>query len=257
MLARFDPTPPSRIRDLAKNIVFRQSMEQRCQVLMVRLTLVAMVFQRNELGLLLNLLMYHIMHRREAEVVHCELSTAMSWALTGCAFIYVGRIWSGKGLDTLLSAYRKVRSVHLDVSLLLVGDGPEQRRLQAENGGLSGVVWAGFVQPAHLPGIYSIADVMVFPTLGDANGLVVEEAMAAGLPVISTSAAGDIRARVPEGVAGYVVPPADPDALATRMIELARTPDLRAAMGDAGQQIASGFVPKRMLTTLKDLCTVC
>ena len=143
--------------------------------------------------------------------------------MTGCVFIYVGRMVSGKGLDTLFSAYRKVRSVDLDVSLLLVGDGPEQQRLQAETGELSGVVWAGFIQPAQLPGIYSIADVMVFPTLGDANGLVVEEAMAAGLPVISTSAAGDIRARVPEGVAGYVVPPADPDALATRMIELARS----------------------------------
>ena len=159
-------------------------------------------------------------------------------------FIYVGRIWSGKGLDTLFTAYRKVRMVNPEVSLLLVGEGPDQQRLVDENKALSDVVWTGFVQPAQLPAIYSMADVMVFPTLGDPNGLVVEEAMAGGLPVVSSSAAGDIRDRVPEGIAGYVVPPADPDALALRMIELAASPGMRVAMGEAGAQIAERFVAK-------------
>ena len=49
-------------------------------------------------------------------------------------------------------------------------------------------------------------------------GLVVEEAMASGLPVISSEAAGDIKLRAPEGVAGYVVPQSCPEVLADRML---------------------------------------
>lgn len=162
--------------------------------------------------------------------------------LAGCVFVYVGRIWSGKGLDTLVTAYRQVRAANPDVRLLLVGDGPDEARLRTLTESLPDVVWAGFVQPADLPDIYALADVLVFPTLGDPNGLVVEEAMAAGLPVISTSAAGDIRARVPEGVAGHVVPPAEPEPLAARMVDLAAAPRRRAEMGDAAARIAARFV---------------
>jgi glycosyltransferase involved in cell wall biosynthesis len=161
--------------------------------------------------------------------------------LSGCVFVYVGRMWSGKGVDTLVDAYRKVRTADADVRLLLAGDGVDEARLRKQTADLPDVVWAGFVQPAELPEIYALADVMVFPTLGDPNGLVVEEAMAAGLPIISTSAAGDIRTRIPEGVAGHIVPPSDAEAMAARMIELAAGPQKRVTMGRAGTRIAARF----------------
>lgn len=165
------------------------------------------------------------------------------WGLAGCVFVYVGRMWSGKGIDTLVQAYRGVRAANPDVRLLLVGNGVDEDRLRSQTADLPDVVWAGFVQPAELPACYALADVMVFPTLGDPNGLVVEEAMAAGLPVISTSAAGDIRTRIPEGVAGHVVPPGQDQPLAERMIQLAADPRGRAAMGAAGRRIAARFDP--------------
>jgi hypothetical protein len=56
---------------------------------------------------------------------------------------------------------------------------------------------------------------------------VIAEALAAGLPVISTEAAGDVRSRLPDGRAGYVVPPADAATLAARMLRLATDPALR------------------------------
>jgi hypothetical protein len=86
-----------------------------------------------------------------------------------------------------------------------------------------------------------MADVFVFPTLGDPNGLVVEEALAAGLPVISTANAGDIRSRIVEGVTGFVVPPFDPGALADRMRVLAADPAQRASMRQAGVRVAARF----------------
>jgi glycosyltransferase involved in cell wall biosynthesis len=75
---------------------------------------------------------------------------------------------------------------------------------------------------------------MVFPTLGDAYGHVVQEAMACGLPVVTTTAAGDIRDRVVEGVTGYLVPPRDADALARPMRLLASDAELRTRLGTNG-----------------------
>jgi glycosyltransferase involved in cell wall biosynthesis len=50
--------------------------------------------------------------------------------LSGCVFVYVGRVWAGKGLDELFAAYRQVRAVRDDVSLLIVGDGVDARTLR-------------------------------------------------------------------------------------------------------------------------------
>jgi glycosyltransferase involved in cell wall biosynthesis len=153
--------------------------------------------------------------------------------LSGVVFLYVGRLWMGKGLDDLLHAYASlVRAGDLETSLLIVGDGLDEARVRAlvVQLQLPRVVFAGFIQQDDLPRYQAASDVFVFPTLGDPNGLVVEEAMAAGLPVISTAAAGDIRVRVPDGEAGFVVPPADPGALAAAMRALASDAEARGRM---------------------------
>jgi glycosyltransferase involved in cell wall biosynthesis len=154
--------------------------------------------------------------------------------LAGCVFIYVGRVWAGKGLDELFDAYRLVRAVHHDVSLLVAGNGVDYERYAGRESATPGVTFTGFVQPADLPEWYAICDVLVFPTHGDPNGLVVEEAMAAGLPVIVSDAAGDIRDRVPDTV-GRIFPVGDADALAGAMQALVdpsvRFPMARRAPG--------------------------
>jgi glycosyltransferase involved in cell wall biosynthesis len=151
--------------------------------------------------------------------------------LHGCVFLYVGRLRSEKGLDYLFEAYLMVRRHVPDVSLLLVGDGVDEARYREMASGIAGVVFAGFVQPDHLPGYYALGDALVFPTLGDSHGLVVEEAMAAGLPVICTEAAGGIRHRLRDAQAGYIVPARDSSALAGRMLRLARDGTLRKTFG--------------------------
>lgn len=148
--------------------------------------------------------------------------------LSGCAFLYVGRIWKGKGLDELFEAYRQVRAAREDVSLLVVGDGVDYAHYAGRESATPGVAFAGFVQPADLPEWYAICDVLVFPTHGDPNGLVVEEALVAGCPVIVSDAAGDVRARVPRDV-GRVCPVGDAGALARAMDELA-DPSVRDPM---------------------------
>jgi len=157
--------------------------------------------------------------------------------LQGCTFIYVGRIWQGKGLDDLVQAYISLRQRQADVSLLLVGNGVDEARYRTMTEGLPGVVFAGYVQGQDLPQVYALADVLVFPTLGDPHGLVVEEGFAAGLPVVCTENAGDIRLRLPDGEAGYVVPIQDAATLAERLGRLAADADLRQRMSARAWEI--------------------
>ncbi len=93
-------------------------------------------------------------------------------------------------------------------------------------------VWP-FVSAQELVEAYAAADVFVFPSLGDPFGIVIEEAHAAGLPVITSDTVGDVRQRVIDGTSGFVVPAGDPAALAERMLTLAANRD---ASCDDGRQ---------------------
>jgi glycosyltransferase involved in cell wall biosynthesis len=169
-----------------------------------------------------------------------------SIGLKGVTFVYVGRLWSGKGLNYLVDAFAVLqRRSEGEVSLLVAGDGPDEEALRdrCRKEGLKNVVFAGFFQREQLPFLYAAADVFVFPTLGDPFGQVVEEAMACGLPIVSSSAAGEIEHRVEEGVNGFIVPPMNSAALFDRMELLASDPDLRRRMGEASHQKATAYTP--------------
>jgi len=168
--------------------------------------------------------------------------------LKSTTFIYVGRLWWPKGVRHLLDAFETVqRQMTDEVSLLLVGDGPEEAELRrtCADRGIRNVVFAGFKQRRELPRYYALADVFVFPTLGDPYGLVVDEAMACSLPVITTSTVGEIRDRIDAGVNGYIVPPEDSSALASRMRELAQDPKLRARMAQTSAARIRGHTPEQ------------
>jgi FkbM family methyltransferase len=152
----------------------------------------------------------------------------------GCVFLYVGRFWRGKGLPVLIEAFRQARAINPAVSLLMIGDGPDEEELRHLARDLDGVRCWPFVQAHEIWRYYRAADAFVFPTLGDPHGQVIEEAHAAGLPVITSDAAGDVRRRVVDGVTGFVVPAGDAASLARRMLDLGGDPDLRRSMGARG-----------------------
>jgi glycosyltransferase involved in cell wall biosynthesis len=164
----------------------------------------------------------------------------------GVTFVYVGRLWAGKGLTYLLEAFGELQARDVgEVSLLLVGDGSDEDELRARARalGLRNAVFYGFQREEALPRLYAASDVFVFPTLGDPFGMVVLEAMACGLPVISTTAAGEISERVVEGVNGFLVAPASSGQLLERMTVLARDEALREAMGSASVRKVAGQSP--------------
>ena len=166
--------------------------------------------------------------------------------LRGVTFIYVGRLWWGKGVNYLLDAFLDIQKrINSEISLLIVGDGVQEAFLKEKcfNEGARNVIFAGFKQKVDLPRYYAASDVLILPTLGDPYGLVVNEAMACSLPVISTSAAGEIRDRVEDGVNGYIVPPEDSKALSDRMERLERDPELRTMMGCISAKKIGGHTP--------------
>lgn len=146
----------------------------------------------------------------------------------------------------LLQAIASVRRAGVDARALFIGDGPERGRLErlaAAAGVGDAVTITGFVNQRDLPEWYAGADALVLPS--DARetwGLVVNEAMAAGLPVVVSDAAGCAPDLVRGDVNGFIYPCGDVTALADRLHRLAAMPAARRrSMGDASRRLIDGF----------------
>lgn len=163
--------------------------------------------------------------------------------------LFVGRFRYYKGLDCLVEALRLVPAARL----ALVGDGPEGprlRRLVAEYGLGSRVAFLGALPDEELPALYRAADVYVLPATerSEAFGISLLQAMAAGLPVVTTELGTGTSHVNRHGETGLVVPPRDPGALAAALAELLADPQRRRAMGAAGRRrVEAEFTLDRMV----------
>ena len=131
-------------------------------------------------------------------------------------FLYVGRLAPEKNLSGLLDAYFEYRAQGGRWALVLVGDGPERGTLRgrAESSGWAAEVhFAGHKGSADLPRYYASAGCFVLPSTREPWGLVVNEAMACGLPVIVSARCGCADDLVAGGSNGFVFDPASSDEL--------------------------------------------
>jgi glycosyltransferase involved in cell wall biosynthesis len=152
-------------------------------------------------------------------------------------FLYAGQLIARKGVDTLLRAAARVDAPGAVV--VVAGDGPRRDALQglARELALGGrAMFAGFVQPARLPEVFAAADAFVLPSHSEGWGVVVPEAMAAGLPVLASERVNAAADLVSEGRSGWLFPAGDDRLLAARMAHLCATPGLAARMGAAGRE---------------------
>lgn len=153
-------------------------------------------------------------------------------------FLFVGRLVPEKGVFDLLEAYGALpEKIRARVSLLYVGDGEAKSELtrRAVHIKPGNVPIAGFFQRENLAIAYALADAFVFPTHTDPWGLVVNEAMACGLPVICSRAAGCAADLVIDGENGRLVKAGDAVELASALHELASNAELRRQMGQASR----------------------
>jgi glycosyltransferase involved in cell wall biosynthesis len=148
----------------------------------------------------------------------------------------VGRLSHYKGHSVLLQATARVPGAHL----VLIGDGEEAgnlRALVADLGIQDRITFVGDIEDADLHAAYAAADLFVLPSLdrSEAFGLVLLEAMRAGLPIVASDIAGSgVGHVVEDGVTGLLVPPGDIEALAAALRQ-GEDALLRERMGQAGQ----------------------
>lgn len=160
--------------------------------------------------------------------------------------LFVGRLRYYKGIDTLLHALTRLPAVHATI----VGTGPMERPWRAlarELGLANRVHFLGDVPDAELPLVYHAADLFILPAnaRAEAFGTVLLEAMAAGLPVITTEIGTGTSWVV--GEAGWIVPPRDPEALAEAIQEVLDQPEMARARGQrARERVWAEFTLERM-----------
>ncbi len=161
-------------------------------------------------------------------------------------FLFVGRVVPEKGVFELLHAYAKLdEAMRRRVGLVFAGDGIARQQLEREAASISpgSVRFTGFVHREQLAAYYALSEALILPTHTDPWGLVVNEAMACGLPVILSQAAGCAANLVTEDWNGRVVPPRDVTSLVSAMTDLASRPDLRTAMGSNSLKRIAAYSP--------------
>ncbi len=149
----------------------------------------------------------------------------------------VARQYPRKHIADLLRAMAQLRKRHPAARLLIVGDGPEHGRLRALAGELglgAAAEFAGALPDAEMAGVYRRSRIFCLPSVQEGFGIVFLEAMAAGLPIVATTAAA-IPEVVPQRQAGILVPPGDVAALAAALDELLSEPRLAAEYGAYGR----------------------
>jgi len=178
-----------------------------------------------------------------APVVAARLRQELVGAAAGPVVGYIGRLAPEKGVGDLLAALPDVFRAAPAAHALIVGDGVERAALQHEARRLGVAERVHFVGArADGPLVIEAMDVVVAPSLTENFSLSVAEAMAAGRPVVATRVGGLVEL-VEENVTGLFAPPADPAALARRIVELLQDPERSARFGAAARRTATHWSP--------------
>jgi glycosyltransferase involved in cell wall biosynthesis len=171
--------------------------------------------------------------------------------LTGPVILAVGNLRPLKGYPYLFQALS--RNTDLDWTLVICGEGPDRHSLERLASDMNlgrRVRFAGVVARREINDYFASADIFVHPSLIEAAGNVILEALAAGCAVVTTDSGGP-REHVLDGETGFVVKPEDADALSIRLRQLLEQPELRRKMGRAARRDAEErFAYGRMIDDL-------
>ena len=152
----------------------------------------------------------------------------------------VAQLIKRKGIEYLLHAYAKLEHEYNNLTLIIIGSGPLEGYLKDLSKSL-GVRNVRFIPSGmkldELIKFYCLADIFVLPTLEDIWAFVINEAMACGLPVISTSASQAATEMIRSGENGYIIKVADSDQLYDVLKSLIQNSALRREMGEKSRRI--------------------
>lgn len=177
-------------------------------------------------------------HWSKLRIVHCGVTPARYSSppraeKTAMKLLFVGRLAPVKGLRVLFDAFEQVRARLPDVSLTVIGDGPDRAWTHENAARIGGIDVLGYRSQAEVAEALGQSDVLVLPSFAEGVPVALMEAMVSHRPVIATRVGG-VAELVEDGVSGYLVAPGDAEALAGAMRQLGEDPDLRRRMGAAG-----------------------
>ena len=158
--------------------------------------------------------------------------------------LHVGQLIERKGIVLFLhrlSAWA-VNNSGRQLELILVGDGPLRASIEAINTPTN--LKVTLIIPmaySEMPAIYAQADIFVLPTLADSWGLVVNEAMAAGLPILGSGKSQAVEELVQDGETGWIFNPDEPDDVESALGRALSEPrETLAKMGERAREVAIG-----------------
>lgn len=159
--------------------------------------------------------------------------------------LFVGRMEERKGFSHLLRAYPYIKQQVPDARLLVVGAFDSEEKAPfvryARANRLRGIHFVGWVSREDMPRYYRTATVFCAPSTGfESFGIVLLEAMAAGLPIVASDIAGYNHV-LSHGVEGCLIRPGDPMAIAEAIVGLVRNPALSARLATQGKQTAAKY----------------
>lgn len=154
---------------------------------------------------------------------------------------FVGKLTAQKHVDRMLTLAK-----HLDAArahVMIAGSGPLESALRASavEQGLRNISFLGFVNQAAIAEVYAAGDIFVLPSEGEAWGLAVNEAMAAGVVPVISSEVGAAPDLITQGETGFVFPFGDWHAMTARVEQLVRDPGLRQRMANAAVERVRGY----------------
>ena len=169
--------------------------------------------------------------------------------------LFVGRVAHEKNIGFLLEAIEVARTELPNILLLIAGEGPALAQLRqrvADHGLSQNVQFIGYLdRTTELPACYAAADVFVFASRTETQGLVLLEAMAAGLPVVALAEMGTLD--ILGARRGALVPDDHPDAFAQALLHLLGDPALRARLSAAARAYAAEWSDDKLAGRLADL----
>lgn len=168
--------------------------------------------------------------------------------------LYVGSYVEGKGVDILLKAFKGLDQ--RNTSLVLIGNGPlvsQYKDTIKEIGIYENVLIKPFLQKDELVIWYKISDIFVSPTRYDVWGLVLNEAITFGLPVITTTSAGAVGNVVINNYNGYVIEKNNVPLLKDRLEKILGNNKIRVKFANNSKRIAEKYTIENMVNVTKNI----
>ena len=166
--------------------------------------------------------------------------------------LFVGYLTGRKGVTELVEAFKQMN--RNDAALVIAGAGKDLARLRKAVTGVKNIYFPGYVSGAKKATYYAAADIFVMPTFADPWGLVINEAMMFGLPIITTTAAG--ASELVQGN-GVIIEPGNSKALTQALEYLLDNDEIRKEMGRKSREIIKEYTTERAVETFTKAIAYC